>query len=403
MRLILNKQPPVPSRRKYPKMKSQRPATILTGAALCFATILPAAAQTFRDRLTAGETATAADIDAAFTSQQSTAWYDRLSFGSYGEAHFNTGDVPDKFDIHRLVLFTGIRITDRLSFVSEVELEHLYSNDPGTDLVWELEQAYFEYDLGNQWLVQAGAILLPVGITNEIHEPTTFYGVERNRVETEIIPSTWTEYGFLLRKTCDIGLQYDFAIHRGIEVGPGDFNRNGPDIRNGRQKTDSFHGSAATARVRYTGIKGLELAASMTYQDDISRGSQDNSAVLTSAHFIYSNGGFGLRGLVANWEIDGNTTVGGVVTPGSDIDNQYGAYIEPSYKWTFDNGMALGLFSRYLYFENEDAPGGQNEYQAGLNFWPTENTVVKADWQHEDRADGRGNRDVFNFGVGYAF
>jgi len=368
-----------------------------------------ATAQSFSERLAKDEALTAADIDTSFSSSGDKAWYERFSFGSYGEAHFNTGDVPDHFDIHRLVLFTGYEFTDRLRFISEVELEHLYSNNPGTDLVWELEQAYFELDLGNEYLVQAGAILVPVGITNEIHEPTTFYGVERNRVETEIIPSTWTEYGFLLRKNYDSGLQWDFAVHRGLEVGRigGDFNRHGPDLRNGRQKTDSFHGNAATARVKYTGIKGLELAASVQYQDDISRGPQDNSAVLTSAHFIYTNGGFGLRGLVANWEIDGNTAVGGVPTPGSDIDNQYGGYIEPSYKWTFANGMALGVFSRLLYFENEDAPGGQTEYQAGINFWPTENTVVKADWMHEDRtrrdANRGTNRDVFNFGVGYAF
>ena len=387
-------------------MKTHHPSTkttLIAAAVICLAATQFAPAQTFRERLAEGETASADDIDASFANPQNAAWYDRLSFGSYGEAHFNTGDVPDKFDIHRLVLFTAIDFNDRVRFVSEIELEHLYSNNPGTDIEWELEQAYFEFDLGNDALIQAGAILVPVGITNEVHEPTTFYGVERNRVETEIIPSTWTEYGILFRKNCDVGLQWDFAVHRGIEIGRSDFNRNGPDIRNGRQKTDSFHGSAATARVKYTGIKGLELAASMTYQDDISRGPQDNSAVLTSAHFIYTNGGFGLRGLVANWEINGNTSVGGVPVPGSDIDNQYGAYIEPSYKWTFDNGMALGVFSRYLYFENEDAPGGQNEYQAGLNFWPTENTVVKADWQHEDRANGRGNRDVFNFGVGYAF
>ena len=362
-------------------------------------------AQNFSERLANDEALTAADIDTSFSSSGDRAWYERFSFGSYGEAHFNTGDVPDLFDIHRLVLFTGYEFTERFRFISEVELEHLYANNPGTDLVWELEQAYFELDLENDYLVQAGAILVPVGITNEIHEPTTFYGVERNRVETEIIPSTWTEYGFLLRKTYDNGLQWDFAVHRGLEVGRlgGDFNRHGPDLRSGRQKTDSFHGNAATARVKYTGIKGLELAASVQYQDDISRGLQDNSAILTSAHFIYTNGGFGLRGLVANWEIDGNTAVGGVPTPGSDIDNQYGGYIEPSYKWSFSNGMALGVFSRLLYFENEDAPGGQNEYQAGINFWPTENTVIKADWIHEDRANGRVNRDTFNFGVGYAF
>lgn len=158
-------------------------------------------------------------------------------------------------------------------------------------------------------------------------------------------------------------------------------------------------GTAATARVKYTGIPGLELAGGIQYQDDISAGGEDNSAILTTAHFIYTKGGFGLRGLAANWNINGNTGVAG----GDDIDNQYGGYIEPSYKWSFDNGMALGVFTRALYFENEDAPDGQAEYQLGLNFWPTENTVIKADYVREDRANGRENRDVYNFGVGYAF
>lgn len=381
----------------------KRPSTLIacTAISLSCSQFLPA--DTFRDRVVKDETLTASDINSSFSSAQEKMWYDRFSFGSYGEAHFNTGDVADKFDIHRLVLFTAYEFNSRLRFISEVELEHLYSNDPGTDIEWELEQAYFELDLDNQYLLQAGAILVPLGITNEVHEPTTFYGVERNHVETEIIPSTWTEYGFLLRKNYDNGLQWDFAVHRGLEVNRGDFNLNGPDLRDGRQGSDSFHGNAATARLKYTGIAGLELSAGVQYQDDISRGAERNSAILTTAHFIYTNKGFGLRGLIANWNIDGNAAVRGVTAPGTDIDNQYGGYIEPSYKWTFGNGMALGVFSRLLYFENEDAPAGQNEYQAGINFWPTENTVVKADWLHEDRANGRANRDVYNFGVGYAF
>jgi len=382
-----------------------RPSTLIASVAACLATTQILPAHTFRERLAEGGMLTANDIDAAFSNPQDLAWHDRFSFGSYGEAHFNTGDVSDKFDIHRLVLFTAYEFNSRFRFVSEIELEHLYSNDPGTDLVWELEQAYFELDLGNDYHLQAGGLLVPVGITNEIHEPTTFYGVERNRIETEIIPSTWTEFGILLRKHYDSGLQWDLALHRGLKIDENQFNANGPDLRNGRQKKNTYDemGTAATARVRYTGINGLELAASVQYQDDISQGAQDNSAILTSAHFIYTNGGFELRGLVANWEIDGDTTVAGTVVPGRGIDNQYGGFIEPSYKWGFNNGTAVGVFSRLLYWENEDASDGQMEYQAGVNFWPTENTVVKADWVYEDRANGRDNQNVFNFGVGYAF
>ncbi|MFD2256429.1 porin [Luteolibacter algae] len=362
-------------------------------------------AETFSERLDRSENLSASDIDAAFLTNPQTSWLDRASFGSYGEAHFATGDQADKFDIHRLVLFASYDFTKKVRFVTEIELEHLYSNDPGTDLTWEFEQAYFEFDLGNQYTLQAGGILVPLGIINEIHEPTTFYGVERNKIETEIIPSTFTEFGILLRKNYDSGLQWDLAVHRGLKLDTGDMNLNGPDIRNGRQKTDTFDdpASAVTARVKYTGIEGLELAVGAQYQDDISTGREENSALLTTAHFIYTTGGFSVRGLVANWQIDGDAAVNGITATGVDIDNQYGAYLEPSYKWDFDNGMAIGVFSRVLYYENEDSPDGQTEYQLGVNYWPTEKIVLKADWIHEDRTRGKANQDNFNFGVGYSF
>ena len=382
----------------------QSKLTVIT-AALGFIAGQMAPAQTFRERVIERGSTSAEDIDAAFTEDEEAEGASRFTFGSYGEAHFNTGDVPDKFDIHRLVLFTGIEITEFMRFISEVELEHLYSNDPGTDLTWELEQAFFEFDLGNDYHLQAGALLVPVGITNEIHEPTTFYGVERNKIETEIIPSTWTEYGVLLRKNYDNGLQWDVAFHRGLNVRSNNVNLNGPDIRSGRQKTDSFYdlGSAATARIRYTGISGLEIGGAVQYQDDITHSGDDNNAVLTSGHFIYNRGDFSLRGLAANWVIGGDTAVDGDVVSGRGIANQYGGYIEPSYKWTFANNMAVGVFGRALYWKNEDAPDGQTNYQAGINFWPTENTVLKFDYERQDRSNGRDDLDVFNFGIGYAF
>ena len=379
---------------------------IHAAAAALFLASQAAPAQTFRERYIEEGNTSASDIDAAFTDGEDgkSSGARRLTLGSYGEAHFNTGDVPDKFDVHRLVLFTGLEITENLRFISEIELEHVYSNDPGTDLTWELEQAFFEFDMGNDYHLQAGAILVPVGMINEIHEPTTFYGVERNKIETEIIPSTWTEYGLLLRKNYDNGFQWDLAIHRGLDVHTRDVNLDGPDIRSGRQKTDTFYdlGSAATARVRYTGISGLELGAAAQYQNDITEGGDDNRAILTTAHFAYTKGGFGLRGLAANWTISGDTSVDGDTVSGRGIDNQFGAYIEPSYKWDLGNNMAVGLFTRALYWENEDAPDGQTNYQAGINFWPTEHTVLKFDYERQDRSGGE-DRDVFNFGVGYAF
>lgn len=375
----------------------------LLGASAAYAQLDPEGVNTFRERIALDDDAA---INAAFDPSIDSGWLGKTTFGSYGELHYNTGDVDDLFDIHRLVLFVEQEFTSNFRFVTEIEVEHLYRNIDNNEVQYELEQGYFELDLPNDFTLQAGAFLMPVGVTNEIHEPTTFYGVERNRIETEIIPSTWTEFGLLLRKNYDNGLQWDLAIHRGLKLDDGAFfngagNELGPDIRSGRQKAGSFDNlfEAATARIRYTGVEGLEVGASVTYQSDISEASSDDSAILSSAHFIYDTGGFALRGMVANWSFDFDSP-----TTGESIDNQYGYFIEPSYKWTFDNGMAVGVFGRALYFENEDRPEGQTEYQVGVNFWPTEHTVIKFDYAKEDQHNSaNGDRDVYNFGVGYAF
>jgi hypothetical protein len=43
---------------------------------------------------------------------------------------------------------------------------------------------------------RAGLLLLPMGIVNEMHEPTTFHGVFRPWVENKLIPTTSRENGF---------------------------------------------------------------------------------------------------------------------------------------------------------------------------------------------------------------
>src|SRR2546430_4268093 len=46
----------------------------------------------------------------------------------------------------------------------------------------------------------------PFGLLNEHHEPTRYYGVQRNFVETLIIPSTWREGGVSLRGDTPLGM-----------------------------------------------------------------------------------------------------------------------------------------------------------------------------------------------------
>ena len=47
---------------------------------------------------------------------------------------------------------------------------------------------------------RAGLMLIPMGLVNEQHEPTAALGVRRPDVEDVIIPSTWREIVWRLRR-----------------------------------------------------------------------------------------------------------------------------------------------------------------------------------------------------------
>ena len=316
----------------------------------------------------------------------------KTSIGGYGELHYNNFDDSKKIDFHRFVIFVGHEFTDSIRLFSEIELEHAFSGDGNPGEV-ELEQAYIEMDLTDSITMKAGVFLIPVGITNETHEPPTFYGVERNPVEKNIIPATWWEAGAGFNTHFSDGLSADFAIHSGLNV-----STNGSDaflIRRGRQKVANANADslAYTARIKYTAIPGLEVAASYQIQTDVSQGSLDANADLFSAHIAYSGGSFGIRVLYATWDISG--------TEAASVgrDSQKGFYVEPSYKIN----EKFGLFARYNAWDNNAGDTNDTEKKQtniGLNYWPHANVVFKVDFENQSGAqEGSG----FNLGVGYQF
>jgi len=122
----------------------------------------------------------------------------KTTIAGYGELHYNNLSAQDPvhdvdmIDFHRFVLFFGHQFNDKTRFYSEFELEHSLAGDGAPGEV-ELEQAFIEFDLQPGLHARAGLFLIPVGLINETHEPPTFYGVERNNVESIIVPSTWWE------------------------------------------------------------------------------------------------------------------------------------------------------------------------------------------------------------------
>ncbi len=210
------------------------------------------------------EAAVVAVEESGSTASAQSSWADRTTIGGYGELHYNNinnDGIDDKkeIDFHRFVLFFGHEFTDKLRFFSEFELEHALAGDGKKGEV-ELEQAYIEYDIRDNLQTRGGVFLMPVGILNETHEPATFYGVERNDVETIIVPSTWWEAGGGLNGYFDNGISWDLALTSGLAIPTtGD---NAFRVRSGRQKVSEAIANdfAYTGRLKYTGIQGLELA-----------------------------------------------------------------------------------------------------------------------------------------------
>jgi hypothetical protein len=262
---------------------------------------------------------------------------------------------------------------------------------------------------------------------NETHEPATFYGVERNRIESRIIPTTYRVNGVKFAGQLGRGFSYDLGIHEGLFFESGHGGELA--IRDSRQNgaRAEMDGLGYTGRLRYTGMPGLELGLTLHYQSDMTqdastRGNIGRDGVfdifgnsvdeldglLTEAHVVYQSGPWGLRALWAEWDID--NSIASVANSDSSNnglgrEDQYGYYIEPSYRFNSD----FGAFYR---FERTNERAASNVGPAndsatsrslvGVNYWLADNVVLKLDYQFEDDDKDR-DLDGYNIGIGWQF
>lgn len=368
---------------------------------------------------TAQEVEAAAEAFETVSTSSGSGWWEKTTIGGYGELHYNNlsddndtvggDDARNRVDFHRFVLYFGHEFNDRLRFFSEFELEHALAGEGQPGEV-ELEQAWVELDFNESHSVRAGLDIIPIGIVSYTHEPNTFYGVERNRVETEIIPSTWWEAGINFRGEAAPGWNYDLVAHGGLLSPTTGSSTLRP--RSGRSKVAQADDQdiAFTGRLLYTGMPGLELGVSGQYQADMT-GTADNfdvDATLFETHVDYKhNSGLGLRALYARWDIGAPT---GITFTQDNLD---GFYIEPAYRFKAPGVIPgeIGVFARYSEWDERgqgNVPDGTyvqfESWNVGMNWWPHQKVALKFDYQNEsgdNRADAI--RDGFNLGIGYQF
>src|SRR5579862_9814112 len=166
---------------------------------------------------------------------------EKINLWGYGEVYYmhpkEQGQAIQE-DLARAVFGIGYQFDEKTRFNSEFEVEHAVASavDPGE---FEVEQFYVDRILSHGVSLRAGLFLIPAGLLNEHHEPTNFFGVQRNFVETLIIPSTWREGGFNFHGDTQTGFGWNVGLTTGFDLSKWDFAPEFPQYTTALELEDS--------------------------------------------------------------------------------------------------------------------------------------------------------------------
>lgn len=344
---------------------------------------------------------------------------------SYGEIGYSrpTNNPKDaQVDVARAVIALAHRFDAKTKMVGEFEWEHAVTSasDKGES---EVEQLYVEREFDNGMHAKGGLFLMPVGMLNTNHEPTAYYGVKRNFVETAIIPTTWREAGFGLSETTANALTWDVGLTTGFDLSKWD-----PTVSDGQESPlASIHQEGQLAKagnlsvygaVNWQGVPGLLLGGSVFTGKAGQRTSgflaPDASITLFDLHTRYQIGKWDLSALYAEGTISDTNDINAsfAANPTKIPSSFYGAYAQAAYKLWSVQDYALTPFLRYERFNTGKsysasalAAGAvvspdEQVWTLGANFMIGEGVVLKADYLKfvQDMTKNR-----LDLGVGYSF
>jgi opacity protein-like surface antigen len=362
------------------------------------------------------------DVSRLGAASAASAGEEATSLFGYGEFNYNrfrSDERGSKADLRRFVFGLAHRFNERLTFNSEVELEHAVASAEDEGEI-EIEQAYLDYRFSDAVNVKGGLFLIPLGVLNLTHEPPTYYGVERNDVETRIIPTTWRELGIGVHGLLGAsGLNYDAGVTTGFNAGKLDEADTG--IRSAHQE-----GSQADARdlSLYGALNyqrpGLRVGGGLFTGNTGQNGQADPTLrgvaarlTLWDMHAQYSRAGWDLQALYAKGTLGDAGRVNAVTAPQGFAAPRSlkGWYAQAAYHVYRRGELDIAPFVRVERVEirqQEDAPLGvfqdpnnlERVRTVGVNFYVHPQVVIKADLK---RFSADASRDSLNLGLGYMF
>lgn len=341
-----------------------------------------------------------------------------VTIGGYGEVVYNQPEGDNgTLDVHRLVMLLGYRFSDKVQFVSEIEFEHVSE-------VY-VEQAFVNYNVANNLNLRAGLMLVPMGIVNEYHEPTTFNGVSRPAMDHEIVPTTWREIGIGVNgRINSASLSYQAYIFNGFKSTNADGSGNiggKSGLRGGRQKgiESTINKPNFASKVEYYGLPGLRIGLS----GYVGRTQADDEV----DHLPGADVGLSMVGFDARYVKNKFTARGQVVyasltdtedyneLTGSELGSALaGWYAEAAYNiLPIENEQRLFAFARYEQYDTHAETEGslvrneaynRDDLTMGLSYHIANGVVFKGDYQIKNNAlSGSDAQNQINLGVGVWF
>lgn len=344
-----------------------------------------------------------------------------VTVGAYGELTYNQPEGDNgELDVQRLVLLFGYKFNDKAQFVTELEVEHI-------EEIF-VEQAFVNYMVSANISLRGGLMLVPMGIINEYHEPTTFNGVERPAMDNAIVPTTWRELGVgVTGRFPEASLSYQAYIFNGFKSTAlnGDevegYLSGSSGLRGGRQKGIQSTVDSPTLSVKfdYYGLPGLRMGLSGYFgktqaADDVEELDGANIGIaMVGLDARYAIQKFTARGQFVYTSLSDTEAYNALTSNnlGSTLMGYYGEFGYNLLPLTAE--QKLFAFVRY---ENYDTHAGtegdlieneaynRTDITTGLSYHIAPGVVIKGDYQFRDNnADNSEVDNRLNFGIGVWF
>ena len=342
-----------------------------------------------------------------------------VSIGGYGEIWFdyNPNRNPrGKTDVFRYIMYLGYAFNDKLKFNSEIEIEH-------TNKIL-LEFAFIDYRVNKSLGIRGGQVLIPIGITNEYHEPPTYFSVRQPYVEKKLFPFTWKENG--------VGVYGDteFVEYRAYVINP--MKAEASSYKDFTEPLDQMNQNGGQANMQNLGFTGrvdfklpmglkIGTATFISPVED-TNGNKLGTISLISPHLWLQYAGFDVRFVGAYANISGADNITSVIDDGNPADGQevfpekmQGFYLQVAYNVLrfLDTEQELYVFGKVETVDRYNkVPTGYSKpkgkaskldvINVGIAYKPHPLVSLKADYARESYKEGD-NQHVYSSAITWMF